>query len=82
VYHVYILRSLRKGIVYVGTTRAMERRLRYHNAGYGRSTAPYRPWELVHVESYETLAEARKREWYLKCTSAGGREKRALAAGG
>ena len=81
-YHVYILRSIPKGILYVGTTKDVRKRLRQHNSGYSRSTAAYRPFELVHTESYETLREARKREWYLKCTPAGGKEKQRLAAGG
>ncbi len=81
-YYLYILRSIPKGTLYVGTTRDVARRLREHNAGRSRSTAPHRPYELVHVEEYQTLAEARKREWYLKCTPAGGKEKRRLVAGG
>jgi putative endonuclease len=81
-YYVYILRSVPKGTLYVGTTRDVARRLHQHNAGYSRSTAAYRPFEIVHTESYETLREARKREWHLKCTPAGGKEKRRLAAGG
>ena len=80
VYHVYILRSIPRGTLYVGTTRDVEKRLRQHNAGAGKSTAPYRPFELVHTEAYATLAAARKREWYLKCTPSGGKEKSALAA--
>ena len=80
VYYVYILRSVSKGTLYVGTTADVHKRLRQHNAGYCRSTAPYRPYQIVHVESYETLGEARKREWHLKCTPAGGKEKNALAA--
>jgi len=80
VYYVYILRSIPRGTLYVGTTRDVEKRLRQHNAGAGKSTAPYRPFELVHTEAYETLSDARKREWHLKCTPAGGKEKSVLAA--
>ncbi len=80
-YYVYLLRSVPRGTLYVGTARDVAKRVRQHNAGSSKSTAPYRPLELVHTEAYETLAEARKREWHLKCTPAGGKEKRAIAAG-
>jgi putative endonuclease len=81
-HYVYILRSILRGLLYVGTTNDVERRVRQHNAGYSRSTAPYRPYELVYVEEHTSLAEARKREWHLKCTPAGGKERRRLIAGG
>jgi len=82
VYFVYILRSIPKGTLYVGTTRDMQKRVREHNAGRNRSTAPHRPYELVHVEGFKELGQARQREWYLKCTPAGGKEKKALASRG
>jgi len=69
-------------VSYVGTSRDVRKRLDQHNAGYSKSTKPYRPFVLVHVEGFDTLAEARKREWYLKCTPAGGKEKAHLIAGG
>jgi len=81
-YYVYILRSLSGRATYVGTARNLEHRLRQHNAGYSRSTKAHRPFELVHVEAFDTLSEARKREWELKCTPAGGKDKRRLIAGG
>ncbi len=78
-YHVYIIRSIPKRTLYVGCTRDVEKRLRQHNAGYNRSTAPHRPFELVHVENHDSLSGARRREWQLKSTPAGGKEKRRLA---
>ena len=81
-YYVYILRSVPTGRLYVGTTRDLKRRLRDHNAGYNRGTRGFAPFELVHVESFPELAEARKREWHLKCTPAGGKEKARLAGRG
>ena len=76
--YLYNLCSVPKGTLYVGVTRDMARRLREHNAGANRSTRGARPYELVHVEAYESLAEARRREWHLKRTPAGGKEKRRL----
>ena len=81
-HYVYILRSLPSGTLYVGTARNVEKRLRDHNAGRTKSTRAYRPFKLVRVECFQTLSEARKREWCLKCTPAGGKEKKRLAAGG
>jgi putative endonuclease len=81
-YYVYILRSRPRGTLYVGTAKDVEKRLRQHNAGYSKSTKAFRPFELVHAEGFETLAAARKREWQLKCTPGGGKEKQRLAAGG
>ncbi len=43
-----------------------DRRLKEHNSGKTRSTAYYKPWKLFFEESFETRAEARKREVYLK----------------
>jgi len=81
VYYVYILRSVATGKLYVGTARDVRKRLTQHNAGYSIATKPYRPFQLARTEGYPTLAEARKREWHLKCTPAGGRQKRQLAGG-
>ena len=81
-YCVYIIQSLTTGRLYVGTAQDLEKRLRQHNAGYSKSTRAYRPFRLAHVEPFEELSDARKREWYLKCTPAGGKEKKRLIAGG
>ena len=81
-HYVYVIRSETKGTLYVGTTRDVQERLRRHNAGRNKSTRAHRPFHVVHVEACETLAEARKREWRLKCTPGGGKEKKRLIAGG
>lgn len=87
-HYVYILRSEKTGRLYVGTTRDVTRRLEEHNAGRSRSTKADRPWALTYAESHPDLSAARQREWELKCTPWGGKEKRSLteedraAAGG
>jgi putative endonuclease len=63
---VYVLRSIKTGRFYIGLTSDLERRLREHNEGLSRSTKHGRPWELVHREDFPTLAEAVRRERYLK----------------
>jgi putative endonuclease len=63
---VYILKSGSTGRHYIGSTIHLDKRLEQHNAGRSASTKAYRPWEVVHIESFETLREARRRERYLK----------------
>ncbi|WP_133756857.1 GIY-YIG nuclease family protein [Gelidibacter sediminis] len=48
-----------------------EERLKTHNFGQVRSTNAFKPWELFHLEKFETRIDARTREKYLK--SAAGR---------
>ena len=63
---VYVIRSQVDGRFYVGMTENLERRLNQHNSGKTKSTKGYRPWILVHSESYPDRITARKREKYLK----------------
>lgn len=64
-YYSYVLRSLKNGLLYKGSTENIEKRLRYHNAGESNYTSKHIPWELVIAEAFETRAEAMKREkWY------------------
>ena len=46
-YSVYILYSEKFDRFYVGQTNNLENRIHRHNAGYVKSTKPYKPWELV-----------------------------------
>ena len=78
-YYLYILKSLKDGNLYVGTTDNIERRLKEHNSGKSRSTRLRRPLRLTYKELYETLSEARKREWYFKNHPTGQRLKKKLA---
>ena len=47
-------------------TEDIIKRLERHNKGYERTTRPYKPFVLIHQESFATRAEARKREKYFK----------------
>lgn len=62
----YILKSEKDGSYYIGSTIKVDNRLDQHNKGYSRYTKSRRPWKLVHKEIYDTLSEAKKREYYLK----------------
>lgn len=63
---VYILLSKKSDKTYTGSTINLERRLKEHNSGNHVFTKRHMPWKLIRKEEYPTLAEARKREKYLK----------------
>ena len=65
-YYVYALSSTVRNYIYVGMLQNPERRLREHNAGYSRSTKPYRPFSKFYQEAFPDRISARKREKYLK----------------
>jgi len=65
-YFVYVLRSVATGRYYTGSTSDLPARLLQHNSDQSLSTKHREPWQLVHQETYETLAEAVRRERYFK----------------
>ena len=75
-YKVYIIYSKDFDKYYVGITGDIDVRLKQHNAKKAKSTKAFVPWEVVYTEEYQTRAEARKREKYLK--SAAGRRYRKI----
>jgi putative endonuclease len=76
---VYVLRSPATGRYYTGATLNLEARLQQHNADQSISTKNRGPWDLVHHEEYSTLAEALRRERFLK-TGKGRQEFKRLLA--
>jgi putative endonuclease len=68
----YGLKSEKDGWLYIGMSADVERRVKEHNAGYGRSTRSRAPFRLIYVEACASRLEARKREKFLK--SGEGRE--------
>ena len=65
-YFLYILKSESAGRKYIGSTGNLKERLKKHNNGGVRSTKPYRPWKILHTESFSSRTEARQRETELK----------------
>lgn len=65
-YFVYAIKSIIKTYIYVGLTNDLNRRVNQHNYGLNKTTKPYKPFELILCETYETRLQARKREKYLK----------------
>lgn len=57
------------GTIYVGQTTDVERRLAQHNgakSGGAKFTRGRGPWRIVHVEAFEKLGDALRRERALK----------------
>lgn len=65
-FSVYILQSLLNSRYYIGQTTDVEDRLRRHNGGHTRSTAPHKPWKIAHVEEYTNRTAAILREREIK----------------
>ena len=64
-YYSYVLRSLKNGILYKGSTNNIEYRLHHHNTGKSPYTSRHTPWEMVLFEEFNSRSEAMKREkWY------------------
>jgi putative endonuclease len=65
-FYSYVLKSLKNGRYYTGSTNDLERRIKEHNSGQTKYTSQSGPFELIYKESYNTKLEAIKREKFLK----------------
>ena len=66
-YYVYILASRRHGMLYIGVTNSLARRMEQHRNGQGSSFVKnYGVYRLVYVETFERADEAIAREKQLK----------------
>ena len=65
-WYVYVLFSKSHNRFYKGISQNVEKRLKEHNSGKTKSTKGFMPWKLFIIEEYDTLAEARHREKFLK----------------
>ena len=70
---VYVLKSLKNGRFYTGSTDDLARRLEEHARGKTAYTRHAGPFALVHTEDCEDRLGARRRERYVK-TGAGREE--------
>jgi len=70
-YYVYILKSLKDGKYYIGSTSNVQNRLIYHNKGLQRSTRHRIPFILVHSEEFSTKKDALIREKKIKSYKGG-----------
>lgn len=67
-YYVYVLRSLKDGLFYIGYTNDLKRRVAEHLRGANISTAKRLPLELIFYEAYPSKEDAERREQYFKTT--------------
>ena len=65
-YYVYVLYNKQKNFIYVGYSEDLKSRVISHNKGENKSTKAYLPLELIHYEAYKNIADAKRRELYLK----------------
>lgn len=65
-FHVYVLRSVKDGNIYIGYTNDLRKRIVQHNHGQSFSTAPRRPFKIIYYEAYLNQKDAENREWWLK----------------
>jgi putative endonuclease len=70
-YYVYILKSLKDGKYYIGSTSNVENRLNFHNSGKQRSTKFRIPFVLVYKEDWPDRTLAEKREKQIKSYKGG-----------
>ncbi len=79
-YYVYVLKSEKDGLLYIGSTMDLRKRLNEHNTGLNRSTKGRIPFKLIYYEAYQSEKDARKRERNLKLrANALGQLKRRIA---
>ncbi len=65
-YFTYILISYDRKKTYTGSTNDVDRRLEEHNSGKNKFTKAFRPFEMLHLDRFDTLREAIQMEKFYK----------------
>lgn len=65
-YYVYVLKSLKDGKRYIGSSSNVEQRLIFHNEGRNISTRNRVPFELIYKKKFDSKSEAIRFEILLK----------------
>lgn len=65
-FYMYVLKSLKDGKLYFGSTNDLKRRFQEHQNGLQQSTKGRRPFILVYYEAYKSEVDARTREHQIK----------------
>jgi putative endonuclease len=66
-FKVYFLYSKNFNKIYIGFSSNLDERIKSHNELATKGwTIRYRPWELIYFETFDSKAEAMKREKELK----------------
>jgi len=68
-FYVYILKSIKDGQLYTGSTKDLKKRFEEHNNGLVKSTKARKPFNLIYYEAYKAERDARLRESRLKLRS-------------
>ncbi len=67
-WYVYVLRSQKDDMFYIGSTNDLKRRLQQHQRGESTFTAKRLPVELLYFEGRTLKEDALRREKYFKTT--------------
>jgi len=65
-FYTYILKSLKDGTYYYGSTNNLGHRIKIHNSGKERYTKGHKPYKIHYYEDYKTRKEAIAREKFFK----------------
>lgn len=65
-FYAYILKSLKDGGFYYGSSNDLEERLKNYNSGKVKYTKGHKPYILHYKESFEIRKEAMAREKFFK----------------
>jgi putative endonuclease len=65
-FYTYVLKSIKDGRLYVGSTGNLVVRVKFHNQGRVTATKYRRPLELIYYEACLSKEKAEKREKYFK----------------
>ena len=68
-YYVYVLRNSNTGVLYIGYTADLKRRIQEHKDGkslYTRKNKKDGAWKLIYFEGYTDRVDAHSREKFLK----------------
>ena len=68
-FYVYILKSKKDGMLYIGSTNNLKNRFEKHNKGLVPSTKSRGPFYIIYYEAYKSEKDARIREHNLKLRS-------------
>lgn len=65
-FYTYILKSLKDGSYYYGSSSNVEERLKQYNTGKSKYTKGHRPFKIHYFELYQSKKEAIARERFFK----------------
>ncbi|NIM03905.1 GIY-YIG nuclease family protein [bacterium] len=65
-FYVYILKSLKDGSYYIGSTSNLKKRIHRHNRGHSVSTKGKKPLVLIYRKEYKQRSEAIREEKRIK----------------